>query len=203
VAIRKTAAKLRPTRNKDNIGRRRTADELQPRADEIGSAKSDQLNGEQTVARPCILSVALLIVSLMPALADDGCDKFGWSVARERSWFAATNKPAIAAGAALASIPKDAFVLQLQADTNVAFTMPPERKSKAEHWFGGMIRLPAVAKPRIYQVTLSDEAWIDIVQDGRYVRSIGSTGRSDCPRAAQQLSGVTSETIAVAVSRID
>jgi hypothetical protein len=30
-------------------------------------------------------------------------------------------------------------------------------------------------------VTLSHEAWIDVVQDGRYARSVGSTSRNDCP----------------------
>ena len=89
-------------------------------------------------------------------------------------------------------------------------------KPKAEHWFGGVVRLPAMAKPGIYQVTLSDEAWIDVIQDGHYARSIGSTGRSDCPGLCKsvrfelnaspfvvQLSGVTTEMIAVAVSRSD
>jgi hypothetical protein len=57
---------------------------------------------------------------------------------------------------------------------------------------------------------------INVIQDGRYARSIGSTGRSDCPglrKSARfelnaspfvvQLSGVTTEMIAVAVSRND
>jgi hypothetical protein len=63
---------------------------------------------------------------------------------------------------------------------------------------------------------LSDEAWIDVIQDGHYARSIGSTGRSDCPGLRKsvrfelnaspfvvQLSGVTTEMIAVAVGRND
>ena len=36
-------------------------------------------------------------------------------------------------------------------------------------------------KPGIYQVKLSGEAWLDDVQDGRYARSVGSTGRCDSP----------------------
>ena len=67
-------------------------------------------------------------------------------------------------------------------------------------------------KPGIYQVTLSEEAWIDVVQDDRYARSVGSTGRGDCPGLRKsvrldlaaapfvlQISGVTSESVAVAV----
>ena len=33
---------------------------------------------------------------------------------------------------------------------------------------------PRSDKPGIYQVTLSEEAWIDVVQDDRYARSVGS-----------------------------
>src|SRR5258707_5253750 len=166
--------------------------------------------------RQRVLRVGMLGALLAAAYADDGCDKFGWSMVRERAWFAATNKAAVAAGATLAPIPNGAFVLQLQPDTNAAFAMPPGRKPKAEHWFGGIVRLPAVARPGIYQVSVSDEAWIDVIQDGRYARSIGSTGRSDCPGLRKsvrfelnaspfgvQLSGVTTEMIAIAVSRSD
>ena len=91
--------------------------------------------------------------------------------------------------------------------------MPPERKPKVERWFGGMIRLAAPEKPGIYQVTLSEEAWIDVVQDGRYARSVGSTGRSDCPGLRKsvrlelgaapfvlQLSGVAAEQVVVAIN---
>ncbi len=94
--------------------------------------------------------------------------------------------------------------------------MPPERKPKSERWFGGMLRLPALDKPGIYQVTLSEEAWIDVVQDGRYARSVGSTGRSDCPTLRKsvrldlgaapfvlQISGVTSESVVIVIGPRD
>jgi hypothetical protein len=168
------------------------------------------------IMRQHVLSVAVLGAFIASAYADDGCDKFGWSVARERTLFTAANKTEITVNAILESLPSGAFVLHLQPDAKATFAMPPERKSKAEHWFGGTIQLPAIARPGLYQVTLSDEAWIDVVQDGRYARSIGSTGRSDCPGLrksvrfelnaapfALQLSGVTSETIVVAISHDD
>jgi hypothetical protein len=112
----------------------------------------------------------------------------------------------------LAAIPKTAFVVHLQPGAQAVFAMPPERKPMAEHWFGGAIRFPGLEKPGIYQVTLSEEAWIDIVQDDRYARSVGSTGRGDCPGLRKsvrldlgatpfvlQISGVTSDSIVVAI----
>jgi hypothetical protein len=69
-----------------------------------------------------------------------------------------------------------------------------------------------VDKPGIYQVTLSEDAWIDIVQDNRYARSVGSTGRGDCPGLRKsvrldldaapfvlQISGVVADKVVVAI----
>jgi hypothetical protein len=149
---------------------------------------------------------------LSPASAEDGCDKFAWPLARERTLLAAADKPAVKAGETLVAIPNGAFVVNLQSGTEAAFAKPPERKPRAERWFGGAIRFSGLEKPGIYQVTLSEEAWIDVVQDDRYARSVGSTGRSDCPGLRKsvrldlsaspfvlQISGVTSELIVVAI----
>lgn len=158
-------------------------------------------------------AIALALVALLtPAATADGCDKFAWPLAREQVLLAAAGKPTVKAGEMLAFVPKTAFTLQLQLGAKAAFVMPPERKPKAERWFGGSIRFPALEKPGIYQVTLSDEAWIDVVQDGRYSRSVGSTGRSDCPTLRKsvrldlgatsfvlQFSGVASDEIVVAI----
>lgn len=159
------------------------------------------------------LVIAALMSLLVPAsAAEDGCDKFAWPLAHERTLLAAADKPAVQAGQTHAAIPKSAFVLNLQSGAKAAFAKPPERKPRAERWFGGAIRFPGLEKPGIYQVTLSEEAWIDVVQDGRYARSVGSTGRGDCPGLRKsvrldlgaapfvlQISGVTSDSITVAI----
>ena len=125
----------------------------------------------------------VFIIPLLSAAnaAEDGCEKFAWPLARERSWFAASEKLSVAAGESLAAIPNAAFTVRLQPGTEAAFALPPERKPKSDGWFGGIVRLPALGQAGIYQITVSDEAWIDIVQEDRYARSVGSTGRSDCP----------------------
>jgi hypothetical protein len=101
--------------------------------------------------------------------------------AEAEAWFAASDKASISAGDSLLAIPKAAFTLRLLPASAASFALAPERKPRSDQWFGGIIRLPALNQGGIYQVTLSDEAWIDVVQDGRYARSVGSTGRSDCP----------------------
>jgi hypothetical protein len=165
----------------------------------------------------CIaLSIAALTVFLLPAgAAEDGpgCEKFAWPLTRERAWFAAPDKATVAAGETLTAVPKAAFVIRLQPGSQASFALPPERRPRSDGWFGGTVRFPAVERPGIYQVTLSDEAWIDIIQEHRYARAVGSSGRSDCPGVRKsvrlefdrtpfilQLSGVASDAIIVAIS---
>ena len=166
--------------------------------------------------RSPLIALALLALLGPVAAADDGCEKFAWSLARERAAFAASDKMTIAAGEALAALPASALVIRLQPGAQASFAMPPERKPKTEQWHGGMVRLPALAKPGIYQITLSDDAWIDVIQNGRYARSVGSTGRSDCPGVRKsvrldldaspvvlQLSGVSPDAITITIGAVE
>ena len=165
--------------------------------------------------RPGLVAIALIAL-LVPANADDGCEKFAWSLARQREAFAAAEKPTIAVGETLNALPAGAVVIRLQPGAQATFAMPPERKPRTEQWHGGMLRLPAPPKAGIYQITLSDDAWIDVIQNGRYARSVGSTGRGDCPGVRKsvrldldaspvvlQLSGVAPDTIAVTIGAVE
>jgi hypothetical protein len=162
-----------------------------------------------------VLVVATLIALLAPAAAEDGCEKFAWSVVRDRAAFAVPDKTNATAGETLTSLPVGALTIRLQPGAQASFEMPPERKPRTEQWHGGMVRLPALAKPGIYQITLSDDAWIDVIQNGRYARSVGSTGRSDCPGVRKsvrldldaspivlQVSGVAADTVAIAIGPV-
>src|SRR5262245_42613875 len=134
-------------------------------------------------------------------------------LASEQDWFAKPDKMSVSAGDSLRSIPNAAFVLKLQRRARVSFALPPEKAPKAEDWFGGAVWLAAVERTGTYQVTLSSDAWIDVIQDRKFVRSTGSSGRSDCPGVPKsvrfelepapivlQLSGALSGTIVVAIS---
>jgi hypothetical protein len=163
-----------------------------------------------------LLCVALLGLSQQVSVAEDGCEKFAWPLARERGWFAAPEKPTFSSGDSISAFPGGAFTLKLQAAGEGSFALPPERKSRAEQSFSGMVRLPAPDPAGIYEVTFSHDAWIDMVQDGRYARSVGATGRNDCPGLRKsvrfeldptplvlQLSGVPTNAIVVAITRAE
>jgi hypothetical protein len=73
--------------------------------------------------RPGLLAIAL-IASLGPAVAaDDGCEKFAWSLARQREAFAATEKTTIAAGETLNALPAGALVIRLQPSAQASFAI--------------------------------------------------------------------------------
>lgn len=163
------------------------------------------------------VAVVALIALFGPAIAaDDGCGKFAWPLARERAGFAAADKVSVAAGETMTALPAGAFVIRLQPAAQASFAMPPERKPKIEQWHGGMLKFPALAKSGIYQITLSDDAWVDVIQNGRYARSVGSTGRGDCPGVRKslrldldqspfvlQVSGVAPDTITVVIGAVE
>ena len=163
-----------------------------------------------------IIAATILAVFFVSPARADGCDKFAWSLARERTLLAATGKPVLKAGDTLATVPAAAFTLRLQPGAEAAFVMPPERKPKGEQWHGGIIKFPGMPKAGIYQITLSDDAWVDVLQNDRYARSVGSTGRSDCPGLRKslridlgtwpfvlQISGVSADSIAVTIGARD
>jgi hypothetical protein len=161
-------------------------------------------------------SVILFCGSATTAQEGTGCDKFAWSLTKERAWLAATDKANITTGDTIKTLPTSAIVIALLPLNEVKFSLPPERKARTENGFGGAISFPAPQQPGIFQVVLSEEAWIDIVQNGRYARSVGNTGRSDCPGVRKsvrfevenapfvlQLSGAASNSIIAAIGPKD
>ena len=75
-----------------------------------------------------ISKAALLLILALPVRAaseDGGCDRFAWPLARERDWFAASDKTKIASGDHLAKVPTEAFVVRLQPASQTSFALPP------------------------------------------------------------------------------
>ena len=71
--------------------------------------------------------------------------------------------------------------VNLEPQASVTFAKAPGRKPKADPAFAAVLTLPALAAAGRYQVTLSDEAWIDVLQNGKEVRSSGFSAQGDCP----------------------
>ncbi|MCJ2060083.1 hypothetical protein MKL09_26575 [Methylobacterium sp. J-048] len=128
-----------------------------------------------------ILAAGLVAISVHATTAEEApaCASFAWSVARERAAFAAPNLLALASGSAL---PTDAGAAQLtlKPAAEAALPVPSERPMKADTYAGFVtVTVPAAGT---YQVTLSDEAWIDVSQDGRAtLQPAAHSGKTGCP----------------------
>ena len=133
----------------------------------------------------CLLGT-LLSSSLASAEDSPACAKFKWSVARERSAFAAPELPVVASGQSLPGVAAAAS-LKLQPQTGVTFVKTPGRKPKIDPAFAGVFALAPIAAAGRYQVTLSNEAWIDVLQNGKEVRSSGVSDQPDCPEVRKSV----------------
>ena len=160
------------------------------------------------------LFLTLTILGAAPSLADDAaCKSFKWDLSREQGWLQ-TSPPALASGATLAKA-EGAAALLLSPVDGFAFAVAPEHKPAAGS-FGAILSLPALDKAAIYQVTLSDEGWIDVIQDGASVKSGAFSGAKGCPGLRKsvrfdlkpgpvtlQITGVKAQTINVAIGPAD
>jgi hypothetical protein len=160
------------------------------------------------------LVLILNALAAVPVLADEvACKSFKWDLAREQGWFQAV-PPTLASGATLAG-GEGAATLQLSPVEGLGFSVAPEHKPEPGS-FGAVFKLPSLDKAGTYQVTLSDEGWIDVIQGGASVKSGAFSGRKGCPGLRKsvrfdlqpgpvilQVSGVKAGTINVAVGPAD
>jgi len=133
--------------------------------------------------------LALLAGSLAvgPVAAQDasGCARFKWPVDRERSAFGTPGLQVVEAGKPLPGI-MDPAIVRLKPLAEAGFERPPGRKPK-DGTFGVAIKTPPLAVSGTYQVTLSDDAWIDVIQNGHEVRSSGFSAERDCPNVRKSV----------------
>lgn len=170
---------------------------------------------------PCRIAgaAALLLILASPVAAEGtaACDKFKWPLSIETSWFdAAGDLKAYVSGAALPELADGALTVALKPAAEVSFALPPEGKPKPDKTLGALLSFAKVTKPGRYQVTLSEEAWIDIIQAGAYRPSGEFSGVHGCPGLRKsvrfeftdaplflQLSGASAPMIRVAIRKVE
>ncbi|MCJ2130811.1 hypothetical protein [Methylobacterium sp. E-045] len=140
------------------------------------------------------------------------CTAFDWPILREQAWFEAPSLPRLESGSTL-SAEMPGAVLALKPTAEADLPLPPSREPKPGT-FGGSLKIPPVVTPGLYQVTLSDNAWIDVSQDATTTRKpVASTMRPGCPGVSKSVrfqfgttpilivvSGAKSDSIRIAVS---
>jgi hypothetical protein len=126
--------------------------------------------------------VALSLLAAAPALAAEepsGCDKFKWSIDHARALLTAPDRMKLASGGELATLPSAGVTLALVAPGDARLPMPPERAPK-EGTFAGFTRFTSAPKAGSYTVNLSSGAWVDVVQDGHFLKPAAFSGATDC-----------------------
>jgi hypothetical protein len=160
-------------------------------------------------------TLALLISMVMAgaAFAQEpvGCDKFKWPLDRERALLASAT--ATTPGGAIEQPLTGAVKLPLAPLAEAKLPVAPGRAPKSPDLLAGFVRYAALPKSATYRVTLSEPAWIDVVQNGQEIKSSAFTGVMGCEGIRKsvkfdlnaspfviEISGTTAHEIAIAVT---
>jgi hypothetical protein len=128
------------------------------------------------------LVAALLLLTVAPAWAAEepsGCDKFKWPIERERAALTAPDRAKLSSGNELAALPSSGITLALVAPADAKLPTPPERAPK-EGTFAGFASVRTAPKAGLYTISLSAGGWVDVVQDGHFVKPKAFSGATDC-----------------------
>ena len=137
------------------------------------------------------LAAIAFVLSNYPAFGQEApkpsdrtdCENFSWRVDRERDWFAENNLPRRASGARLRRIDR-AVDLSLRPARQVDLFLPPDVKPRPNS-FSGEVTFFGVPKPGLYQVTLSNQATIDVFENGARLKATDSTSAKHCPACSR------------------
>jgi hypothetical protein len=156
----------------------------------------------------------LLLLGVAPALAAEepsGCDKFKWNIERERTALTAPDRPKLSSGSEQATLPSTGLTLALRAVAEAKLPSPPERAPK-EGTFAGYTSFRTIPKAGLYTISLSGGGWIDVVQDGHFLKPKTFSGATDCGGIRKtvkyelsaspfvvQVSGIMEDSVSIAV----
>jgi len=125
--------------------------------------------------------LAALTISATSALAAEepsGCDKFKWPIEREHAALTAPDRAKLTSGGEQTALPSSAITLALVAPQDAKLPSPPERAPK-DGTFAGFTGIKA-PKAGLYTISLSSGAWVDVVQDGHFLKPVAFSGATDC-----------------------
>jgi len=167
--------------------------------------------------RKLLLAASLLLVSLPAFAAEEpsGCDKFKWPIDLARAALTAPDRAKLASGSEQAVLPSTGVTLVLVAPGEAKLPTPPERAPK-DGTFAGFTSVKTAPKAGLYTVSLSAGGWVDVVQDGHFLKPKAFSGATDCDGIRKtmkyeltaspfvlQVSGVRENAISIAIQPTD
>jgi hypothetical protein len=127
-----------------------------------------------------LITPALITQALAQRQEPVGCDKFKWPLEHERALLTAPDAVKMASGADIALPAAKAVVIQLRPLADAQLPTPPERAPRSDDGKAGFVNVSAPAQPGAYRITLSAGGWIDMVQDGHFIKSGEFSGATGC-----------------------
>jgi hypothetical protein len=160
------------------------------------------------------LLVALALLGAVPAWAAEepsGCDKFKWNIEHERAALTAPDRVKLTSGGELAALPSTGMTIALRPPAEAQLPTPPERAPK-EGTFAGFANFKGAPKAGLYTVSLSAGGWVDVMQDGHFLKPKAFSGATDCDGIRKtmkyelsasplllQISGTKEDSISIAI----
>ena len=131
--------------------------------------------------RKSLLAASLLLVSVPAFAAEEpsGCDKFKWNIDHARAALTASDRAKLTSGSEQTAVPLTGMILSLVKPADAKLPMPPERAPK-DGTFAGFTSFKTAPKAGIYTISLSAGAWIDVSQDGHFLKPKAFSGATDC-----------------------
>jgi len=126
-------------------------------------------------ARQIACALTLLAAAAPAAAQDDRCRSFSWSIGRTIDLFDEP-LPNVRSGQ---SVPKEgAFALNLRPVADVIYPVSPERGSDGGK--GAVVTIESIPAGR-YQIALTADAWVDVIQDNLHLPTSLLTQDRRCP----------------------
>ncbi len=160
---------------------------------------------------PLLIALLLFGASAYAAEEPSGCDKFKWNIDHARAALTAPDRIKLVSGGELSALPATGMTLALVTPGEAKLPSPPERAPK-EGTFAGFANFKASPKAGVYTISLSAGAWIDVVQDGHFLKPKGFSGATDCDGIRKtmkyeigtspfvlQISGTKEDSISIAI----
>lgn len=129
----------------------------------------------------------LILASPAFSQSPDACGQFAWPITQEQKLFNAAGLAQLHSGETLKLGPASAAAVRLKKMSDVQLSRAPERMPKNPDAFAGILEIDSIGKPGLYQLTASEEAWIDVIQNDAFVKSIGHSGKRGCPEVRKSI----------------
>jgi hypothetical protein len=143
-------------------------------------------SGRFATALAIVAIAAGVTLGFAEAKDNPACEQFEWSVKREFELLRDPYLEMVFTGAALGSVPDKGLVMELQPHETTDYVLAPGGEPKPDS-FAGLLFIKDVPQAGTYQVTLSQDAWIDLIQDGKALALAAETGNPNCSDARKSM----------------